>query len=261
MNEPVLRVYQYHKVYGSTVAVEDLSFDVLPGQIVGMLGPNGAGKTTTMRALAGIIPPTRGRLIVGGHDVVSEPVAAKHCLAYVPDDPRLFESLNVDEHIFFTARAYGIRDYEERAEELLRHFELDDKRHKLAQELSRGMRQKVAIVCAYLYKPKAILFDEPLTGLDPRAIRTLKESIRNEAANGVGIVVSSHLLDLVEDLCTDLLVMHEGQRLFFGPTTQARRAIEGMADTATLEDVYFHLTEHPTPSMEPSEPAQPAETA
>ena len=245
MSEPVIRVYQYHKAYGPTVAVHDLSFDVMPGQIVGMLGPNGAGKTTTMRALAGIIPPTRGRLLVNGHDVVTDAVAAKRALAYVPDDPRLFESLSVDEHIFFTARAYGIRDYEQRADELLRHFELDDKRGKLAQELSRGMRQKVAIVCAYLYQPRAILFDEPLTGLDPRAIRNLKQSIRDEAANGVGIVVSSHLLDLVEDLCTDLLVIHEGHLLFLGPTVEARRAIEGMADAATLEDVYFHLTERP----------------
>lgn len=261
MSEPVIRVYQYHKAYGDTVAVHDLTFDVMPGQIVGMLGPNGAGKTTTMRALAGIIPPTRGRLLVAGHDVVTDAVAAKHTLAYVPDDPRLFESLSVDEHIFFTARAYGIRDYEERAEALLRHFELDDKRDKLAQELSRGMRQKVAIVCAYLYRPRAILFDEPLTGLDPRAIRNLKQSIRDEAADGVGIVVSSHLLDLVEDLCTDLLVMHEGQRLFYGPTGEARRAIEGMADTATLEDVYFHLTERPSAPAPPEEPAQPAETA
>jgi len=255
MSEPIIRVYQYHKVYGETVAVQDLSFDVLPGQIVGMLGPNGAGKTTTMRALAGIIPPTQGRLLVAGHDVATQPVAAKQALAYVPDDPKLFESLSVDEHIYFTAQAYGIREYEARADELLRQFELDDKRHKLAQELSRGMRQKVAIVCAYLYRPKAILFDEPLTGLDPRAIRTLKQSIRDEAAAGMGIVVSSHLLDLVEDLCTDLLVIHEGKRLFFGPTGDARRAIEGMADTATLEDVYFHLTERP------SEPAQTADSA
>lgn len=254
MSDPIIRVYQFHKAYGDTVAVNDLSFDVMPGQILGMLGPNGAGKTTTMRALAGVIPPTRGRLLAAGHDVVAEPIAAKQALAYVPDDPRLFESLTVDEHLLFTARAYGLGAYEARAEELLRHFDLADKRTKLAQELSRGMRQKVAICCAYLYQPKAILFDEPLTGLDPRAIRTLKESIREEAAAGAGIVVSSHLLDLVEDLCTDLLVMHEGRVLFFGPTDAARRAIEGMADNATLEDVFFHLTE--TPAAPPVSPAE-----
>jgi ABC-2 type transport system ATP-binding protein len=210
MTGPILQVSDYHKAFGEAVAVRGLSFEVEPGQILGMLGPNGAGKTTTMRALAGIIPPTRGRLVVDGHDLVEDPVSAKRALAYVPDEPRLFESLNVEEHLFLTARIYGVLDPEERTSLLLERFDLEAHRTKLAGELSRGMRQKVAICCAYLHEPRAILFDEPFTGLDPRAIRVLKESIRERAASGVGIVVSSHLLDLVEDLSTHLLALAVG---------------------------------------------------
>ena len=173
----MIRVEDFYKVYDQTVAVEGLSFEVLPGQVLGLLGHNGAGKTTTMRALVGIIPPTRGRLIVNGHDVVTHPVEAKQKLAYVPDDPRLFEALTIGEHLQFIASVYRVADWRDRAAALLEQFELTDKRDTPAGELSRGMRQKVAICCAYLYEPAAVLFDEPLTGLDPRGIRTMKDSV------------------------------------------------------------------------------------
>ena len=240
----MIRTEDFHKVYGQTVAVERLSFEVLPGQVLGLLGPNGAGKTTTMRAIAGIIPPTRGRLIVAGHDVETEPVAAKRQLAYVPDDPRLFEALTVREHLEFIAAAYRVGAWEGRAEQLLEQFELTDRRNTPAGELSRGMRQKVAICCAYLYEPKAVLLDEPLTGLDPRGIRTMKASVIERASAGAAVVVSSHLLALVEDLCTHLLILHRGHRLFFGPVGEARLAFAEMSGAdGSLEDVFFRLTE------------------
>jgi ABC-2 type transport system ATP-binding protein len=254
----VIRVEDYHKIYGQSVAVEGLSFEVLPGQVLGLLGPNGAGKTTTMRAVAGIIPPTRGRLVVAGHDVVAEPVAAKSQLAYVPDDPRLFEALTVWEHLEFIAAAYRVTSWQGRAERLLGQFELLDRRDSLAGELSRGMRQKVAICCAYLYEPKAILLDEPLTGLDPRGIRTMKTSVREQAAAGAAVVVSSHLLALVEDLCTHLLVLHRGRRLFLGPIAEARTAVAEMSGDASLEDVFFRLTEG-APAAAVPPPALPPE--
>ena len=189
----MIRVEDYHKTYRETVAVDGLSFEVGPGAIMGLVGPNGAGKTTTMRALAGIIRPTRGRLFVAGHDVVLDPIAAKRELAYIPDDPKLFDALTVWEHLEFIASAYRVDDFVPKGEALLEQFELVEKRKELAQTLSRGMRQKVAICCAYLHDPKAILFDEPLTGLDPYAIRTLKASIADRARSGAAVVVSSHL--------------------------------------------------------------------
>jgi ABC-2 type transport system ATP-binding protein len=238
----VIHVLDYHKTYRDSVAVDGLTCDVQPGQILGLLGPNGAGKTTTMRAIAGIIPPTRGRLLVAGHDVVTDPVAAKQQLAYVPDDPKLFDALTVWEHLQFSAAAYRVPNFQAEADRLLEQFELTPKRDALAQELSRGMRQKVAICAAYLHNPAAILFDEPLTGLDPHGIRQMKESVRRRAADGAAVVVSSHLLDLVGDLCTHLLILHRGRRLYFGPVADARAAIGSDAD-ASLEEVFFRATE------------------
>jgi ABC-2 type transport system ATP-binding protein len=238
----VIQVANFHKSYKTTVAVEDLSFEVLPGQVLGLLGPNGAGKTTTMRAIAGIIPPTRGRLFVGGVDVQMDPVNAKRRLAYVPDDPKLFEALTVWEHLRFVAATYRAADLETYGPWLLDQFELTEKRNAMAGELSRGMRQKVAICCAYLHRPSAVLFDEPLTGLDPKGIRVMKDSVRSVAAAGAAVVVSSHLLALVEDLVTHLLIVHKGRRLFFGPTAEARTAFAGATD-ASLEDVFLRATE------------------
>jgi ABC-2 type transport system ATP-binding protein len=239
----VILVHDYHKAYRETVAVDGLSFEVPGGAILGLLGPNGAGKTTTLRALAGIIRPTRGRLFVAGHDVVNDPVAAKRELAYIPDDPKLFDALTVWEHLQFMASAYRVDDFAARGEALLRQFELEEKRDTMAQELSRGMRQKVAICCAYLHDPRVILFDEPLTGLDPYAIRSLKASIVDRAAAGAAIIVSSHLLSLVEDLCTHLLILNKGRCLFAGTREEARAQYAGLQGDASLEEVFFRATE------------------
>ena len=247
----MIRVADYHKTYRETVAVDGLSFEVSAGTILGLVGPNGAGETTTMRALAGIIRPTRGSLWIAGHDVVHDSIAAKRELAYIPDDPKLFDALTVWEHLEFIASAYRVADFVPKGEALLQQFELVEKRGALAQELSRGMRQKVAICCAYLHDPKAILFDEPLTGLDPYAIRTLKASIADRAAAGAAVVVSSHLLVLVEDLCTHLLILNRGHRLFYGSLDEARSkyaGLQGDASVASLEDVFFRATEAPSRS-------------
>jgi ABC-2 type transport system ATP-binding protein len=196
-----------------------------------------------MRAIAGITPATHGQLIVAGHDVARDPVAAKRSLAYVPDDPKLFDALTVEEHLEFVAHAYEVRDYRPLAEQLMTQFELIEQRNKLAQELSRGMRQKVAICSAYLHSPRAILVDEPLTGLDPRGIRTMNQSLREQADRGTSVIISSHLLALVENLCTHLLILHRGRTLYFGPTEAARAAFEGAGTDTSLEDVFFRVTE------------------
>lgn len=239
----MISVTGFSKNYSETLAVQDLSFEVAAGSVLGMLGPNGAGKTTTLRAMAGILQPTAGRLVIRSHDVVQDPIAAKQQLALVPDDPRLFDSLTVWEHLDFIASAYRVADFAPFAEALLEQFELADKRDTTARELSRGMRQKVAICCAYLHRPSAILFDEPMTGLDPRGIRTLKESIRQQAAAGAAVVISSHLLSLIEDLCTDLLILHQGKRLFWGTLDDARIRYPDLEGESSLEAIFFKATE------------------
>ena len=212
----MITVTNFSKQYKGFTAVKDLSFSVEPGQILGLLGPNGAGKTTTLRALCGIIPPSSGRLVIAGHDIAEAPIAAKQNLGYIPDDPRLFDTMTVWEHLAFTAAAYKVTDFEEPAEALLESFELTHKRDTLVHNLSRGMRQKVAIACAFLHDPKVILFDEPLTGLDPQGIRGIKQAIRERAQAGAAIIISSHLLSLFEDLCTHIMVLNLGECRLFG---------------------------------------------
>jgi ABC-2 type transport system ATP-binding protein len=241
----MIEVVGFTKTYGSRVAVDGLTFSVHPGEIVGLVGPNGAGKTTTMRAIAGVHPPTLGRISVAGHDIVRDAVAAKRQLALVPDEPHLFGSLTVWEHLRFTAAVYRLADWEPGAAELLDELEMTERRDSMADELSRGMRQKVAVACALLHEPAALMFDEPLTGLDPRGIRTLYGAMRRRAEAGSALVVSSHLLGQIEGLCTSFLVLRRGQLLFRG-TTEALRERFAPGEDASLEDIFFRVTEdHP----------------
>jgi ABC-2 type transport system ATP-binding protein len=248
-------VEDYHKNYGETVAVAGISFQVGPGEILGLLGPNGAGKTTTLRALAGILAPTRGRLLLDGHDVVSDPVAAKSVLAYVPDDPQLFDRLTVWEHFRFVAAAYRLRDWQARGEALIARLELTEKRNVPASDLSRGMRQKLALGCGWLHMPRAVLLDEPFTGPDPRGIRTMKTLIREHAATGAAIIVSSHLLSLFEDLITTVLILHHGRVLRHGRLDDLRNELASTTQNGgrpeTLEELFFRLTETPSQTITP----------
>jgi len=245
----IVVVDDYHKSYGAFVAVRGLSFRVEGGEVLGLVGPNGAGKTTTLRALAGILRPTHGRLIIDGHDLAREPVAAKQATAYIPDEPKLFDQLTVWEHLRFVASAYGVHGWKPLAESLLERFELTSKRHALAAELSRGMRQKLAICCGYLHRPRVVLLDEPLTGLDPRAIRTMEDSILEQARGGAAFIVSSHLLAVVEGLCTSVLIMDRGRPLGFGKIADLRRQFEGGARTESLEEVFFRVVDTPAAAM------------
>lgn len=243
MDSPILSVQQFGKSYDGHVAVRDLSFSVYSGQILGVIGPNGAGKTTTMRAISGILPATSGRLSVCGLNVEDDPVKVKQQLAYVPDDPQLFHQLTVADHLAFTASVYGLPDADGLAEQLLHDFQLYEKRNTAAKDLSRGMRQKLAICCAWLYEPKAMLFDEPLTGLDPSGIRALKQSIQNKADSGAAVLISSHLLAMVEDICTHILMLNEGRAAFFGTTEELKSQFQNEQGSISLEDIFFLATE------------------
>lgn len=239
----MISVRHLSKSYGDTLAVDDLNFTVASGEIVGLVGPNGAGKTTTMRMIAGILPPGGGSVHVDGHDVVRDPVAAKRRLAIVPDEPHLFNSLTVWEHLDFTARVYGVADWHAPATALLEELELIDRRDSLGDELSRGMRQKVALACALLYAPRVLLLDEPLTGLDPRGIRTLYRALRGRAAAGTAVILSSHLLGQIEGLCTGLLIVRRGRLLFSGTQQEIRARFPDLGPHVTLEEIFFHVTE------------------
>ena len=237
----MIHVRELTKLYGDFTAVRALSFDVAPGEILGLVGPNGAGKTTTLRCLAGIIAPSGGTIAIGGHDIRTDAIAAKRALAFIPDEPHLFEYLSVDEHLRFIARLYGVADVEQRMPQLLRELELSDKRRALPGELSRGMRQKLAIACGLLHDPAALILDEPLTGLDPGGIRRMRETIAGRARAGAAVILSSHLLNLVEELCTKLVVMRRGECVAYGDIDTIIAAHPDLAGRS-LEDVFLALT-------------------
>ena len=238
----MIEVQELTKLYGDFPAVTSISFDVQPGEVVGLVGPNGAGKTTTLRSIVGIIRPTSGRIRIAGHDLHDDPLPAKQQLAFVPDEPQLFDYLTVDEHLMFVARIYNVEGFEARAELLLDELELRDKRGALPDELSRGMKQKLAIACALLHEPRALLFDEPLTGLDPGAIRRMKQTIRSRADAGAAVILSSHLLQLVEELCTRIVVIQSGRVVAHGAIREiaaSRPELEGRG----LEELFLAITE------------------
>jgi ABC-2 type transport system ATP-binding protein len=237
----MILVESFTKLYGDLVAVEDLSFSVAPGEVLGLVGPNGAGKTTTLRAIAGIIAPTRGRVAIAGHDLATHPVEAKRQLAFIPDEPQLFEYLTVEEHLRFVARLYGVGDATTRIRPLLEELQLVEKQRALPTELSRGMRQKLAIACGLLHDPAALVLDEPLTGLDPGGMRRMRETIAARARAGASVILSSHLLHLVEELCTKLLVIHHGRTIAYGAFDQIVAERPQLAGRG-LEDVFLALT-------------------
>lgn len=239
------------KLYGDFVAVSQLSLAVRPGEVMGLVGPNGAGKTTTLRCLAGIIPPTRGVIRICGHDLGLDPINAKKQLAFLTDEPRLFDYLTVWQHLNFVARIYQVANWEPTALALLEELEILDKRDKLPGELSRGMKQKLTIACGLLHAPRVIFLDEPLTGLDPMGIRRMKDSILKRAREGAAIIVSSHLLHLVEQICSHILILKNGQKVIDGTMNEIRSrfASESGGD---LEDVFIWIT---TATDAPAPPA------
>jgi ABC-2 type transport system ATP-binding protein len=246
----VIEVDELSKLYGDFPAVQQLSFRVAPGDVLGLVGPNGAGKTTTLRSIAGILVPTQGRIRIDGIDLLGQPQAAKARLAFVPDEPQLFDYLTVEEHLRFVGRLYGVADVQERIAPLLAELELGDKRRALPGELSRGMRQKLAIACGLLHEPSALLLDEPLTGLDPGGIRKMKATIAARARAGAAVILSSHLLHLVEELCTRLLLMQRGRIVAMGTIAEIvaeRPQLAGLA----LEDIFLALTGQGEPAWEP----------
>jgi ABC-2 type transport system ATP-binding protein len=238
----MIEIRRLSKLYAALKAVDELSFTAAPGEIVGLIGPNGAGKTSTLRCIAGIQRPTSGTIIVAGHDIATAPVEAKRRLAFIADEPQLFDYLTVTDHLQLIARIYQVADAASASTRLIEELELTDKADALPAELSRGMKQKVAIACGLLHRPMALILDEPLTGLDPGGIRKMKETITARARDGAAVVVSSHLLHLVEEICSRIVIIHRGTKVADG-TLDALRAQALSAGTgSTLEQIFMEAT-------------------
>ncbi len=234
----------YATAAGPFTAVDDLSFEVANGEIVGLIGPNGAGKTTTLRSLAGILRPTSGNVRVDTHDLIDDALQAKRRLAFMPDEPHLFEYLTVEEHLRLVARLYSVDDFDRRARDLITELELTGKEKSLPGELSRGMRQKVVIACGLVRNATTLLFDEPLTGLDPLGIRRMRETIVARAKAGAAILLSSHLLHLVQEICTRVIIMDRGKKIADGTFDELASRHDLAAAGSSLEQIFLRVTGH-----------------
>lgn len=230
------------KKYGDFTAVDHLSLTAPAGQIFGFLGPNGAGKTTTIRIMAGLSLPTSGRVLIGGIDVVAEPVKAKSITGYVPDRPYLYEKLTGRELLQFVANLYGRewRDCGERAVETIRYFGLEEWLDARIENLSHGMKQKLVLTSALVHDPSILVIDEPMVGLDALAQRQVKLLLRRLAEEKKTIFLTTHTLSVAEAVCDRIAIIHRGRIIATG-TTEEIKAAAGQPGSA-LEDIFLELT-------------------
>lgn len=226
----MLKVENVTKKYGKVLANDSIRFDIGDGEIAVLLGPNGAGKSTIIKCIVGLLR-FKGNITINGEN--NKSLAAKRLLGYIPEMPAVYDMLTVEEHLEFILRAYEMKD-DGYKDELLERFELTDKKNKLGKELSKGMQQKLSICCALVHKPKIVIFDEPLVGLDPHAIKQLKEIFFELKNAGASILISTHMLDSVEDFWDTAYIMVGGR-------VQAKKAMG--EDSMSLEELFFNITE------------------
>jgi ABC-2 type transport system ATP-binding protein len=238
----MIAVYDLVKRYGSFTAVDGITLEVAAGEIHGFLGPNGAGKTTTIRMIAGLLKPTAGRIVVNGHDLATASVAAKLSLGFIPDRPFIYEKLTAGEFLRFHAGLYGMdgNGVASRVHDMLEMFELSRWEDELVESFSHGMKQRLVMSAAFLHRPRAVLVDEPMIGLDPRGARLIKDVFRRMSAHGVAILMSTHTLEVAEEMCDRISIILKGRIIARG-TVDELRVMAGSED-AQLTPVFLKLT-------------------
>jgi ABC-2 type transport system ATP-binding protein len=243
MATPLIEVDRISKRFGSTTAVNAISFSVFPGEIFGFLGPNGAGKTTTIKMLTGLVRPTSGRAKLVGFDIVRQPLQAKRVFGYVPDEPHVYAKLTAREFLDFVGDVYGISPVKKarRISELLELFDLTHDADGLLGSFSHGMKQKVMLCSALLHEPKIYFLDEPTVGLDPRSARLLKNILRSIATGEGAIFMSTHIMEIAQALCDRIAIIDRGNIVAIGTVDELRRS----RGHDTLEEIFLGLTGTP----------------
>jgi ABC-2 type transport system ATP-binding protein len=238
----MIAIHDLVKRYGQFTAVDGVSLDVQPGQIHGFLGPNGAGKTTTIRMIAGLLKPTSGRITVNNHDLAVNPEGAKSSLGFIPDRPYIYEKLTAGEFLRFHAGLYGVEDtsVDQRVHDMLELFELSRWEHELVESFSHGMKQRLVMSAAFLHRPEAVLVDEPMVGLDPRGAKLIKAVFRRMSDRGVAILMSTHTLEVAQEMCDRISIILRGKIIASGTVDQLK-ALAGDKDAA-LTPVFLKLT-------------------
>ena len=238
----MIQIEGLRKRYGQFTAVDGIDLDVQPGEIHGFLGPNGAGKTTSIRMIAGLLKPTDGRISVNGHDLAAEPESAKASLGFIPDRPYIYEKLTAGEFLRFHAGLYGINGtgVDQRVREMLELFELGRWENELVESFSHGMKQRLVMAAAFLHRPKAVLVDEPMVGLDPRGAKLIKSVFKQMSDRGVAILMSTHTLEVAQEMCHRISIILKGQIIARG-TVDDLRELAG-SEHEELTPVFLKLT-------------------
>ncbi len=237
-NEFILEIRHLTKNFGKKTALEDLNFSLAKGQAVGLLGPNGAGKSTLIKCIVGLLRPTGGDILIAGNPRGSR--QARKISAYVPEVPQLYNMLTVWEHLRFITDAYGVARWEEKAEKLLQLFEIWEQRDEFVKALSKGMRQKLSLCCGIISNAQILFLDEPMVGLDPRAIKNLKDLIQELKDEGRTLFISTHLLDPIENICSRIIVLKKGKIIADGSLEELRSRLG--EEKASLEEVFLEVT-------------------
>jgi ABC-2 type transport system ATP-binding protein len=240
--QSAVKLENVNKSFGNVQAVKSLDLKIEVGTVFGFLGPNGSGKSTTMKMIMGLLKADSGNLIVYGTDVTSNPWEVKKFVGYVPESPRLYEFLTGLEYLDFIADVYGLtaETKKTRIEEYLGAFELENRENEMISGYSHGMKQKIAIIAALLHKPKLLILDEPLSGLDPKSAKIMKDLIHKLANEGVTTIMSTHVLEIADAVCDRIAIMYQGSKLAEGKPAELRKASQ-MPDS-TLEEIFLKLT-------------------
>jgi ABC-2 type transport system ATP-binding protein len=238
----MIQVNDLVKRYGRFLAVDGVSLDVADGEIHGFLGPNGAGKTTSIRMIAGLLKPTSGRVTIGGHDLARAPEAAKRALGFIPDRPFLYEKLTAAELLRFHGGFYGMSGsaLDDRTSEMLALFELSEWAGELIEAFSHGMKQRLVMCAAFLHRPRAVLVDEPMVGLDPRGARLIKQVFREMSRKGVAILMSTHTLEVAQEMCDQISIIVGGKIIARGTMDELRTQSGG--EHEQLTPLFLKLT-------------------
>jgi len=244
----MIRFVRLRKEYGTTVAVADLDCTIESGAVFGFIGPNGAGKTTTIRIMAGLLAPTAGTVLLGGHDIGREPEAAKAITGYLPDHPFLYDKLTALEFLRFAGGLYGLggNELERRAAELLAQFGLAERATELTETYSHGMQQRLALAAALVHRPSILVLDEPMVGLDPQGAVALRRLLVELSARGVTIFLSTHSLNVAEALCDRIGILDRGRLVALGSLaelrTRAAARLDPLEGNGSLESVFLAIT-------------------
>jgi ABC-2 type transport system ATP-binding protein len=236
----MIKLINLTKNYGRLIAVNNINLEVSPGVIFGFLGPNGAGKTTTIKMMAGLLQPTNGTILIGGHDIQKDPLKAKFITGFIPDRPFLYEKLTAAEFMYFVARLYEMDDPRKRISELLELFGLPDWKNELVENFSHGMKQRLVMASALLHHPRVLVVDEPMVGLDPRGARLVKDIFKDLASRGVTVFMSTHTLEIVEQMCTRVAIINKGDIIAEGSVEDLGRMAR--MENSHLEPIFLRLT-------------------